>query len=114
MLYQYAPSLYQVISNLNLAPGLDLPLNAINETTFPLTSAFKSKLRAITASIYGEEEQYFILSGLDPYRYSDYQNVIIHAGLSSHVGSKRGMGGRTGGNNAVIRQSVYRYAGNSF
>ena len=50
-----------------------------------------------------DAEQFFILSGLDPYRYSDFQNVIIHAGLSCHVGSKRGMGGRAGGNNAVIR-----------
>lgn len=86
-------------------PGLDLPLNAINQTTFPLTSAFTSKLRAIVRTVYGEEK-YFVLSGLDPYRYSDYQNVIIHAGLSSHVGSKRGMAGRTGGKNAVIRESI--------
>ena len=61
-------------------------------------------------AVYGEQ-QFFILSGLDPYRYSDYQNVIIHAGLSSYVGSKRGMGGRTGGKNAVIRQSIWQGAG---
>ena len=82
---------------------LDLPLHAINPTTFPLTNALRSKLRDLTIrTIYGEE-QYFIISGLDPYRYSDYQNVIIHAGLSCHVGSKRGMSGRTGGNKTVIR-----------
>lgn len=58
--------------------------------------------------VYGEQ-QFFVISGLDPFRYSDFQNVIIHAGLSSHVGSKRGMGGRTGGNNAVIRQLIRLY-----
>ncbi|KAL9064938.1 MAG: hypothetical protein Q9161_008570 [Pseudevernia consocians] len=82
--------------------SLDLPLSAINQTTFPLPSALTSKLRNIVATVYGGH-QFFILSGLDPYRYSDFQNVIIHAGLSSHVGSKRGMGGRTGGNHAVIQ-----------
>lgn len=82
--------------------SLDLPLSAINQTTFPLTSELTSKLRAIVGTVYGEQ-QFFILSGLDPYRYSDFQNVIIHAGLASHVGSKRGMAGRTGRNNAVIQ-----------
>ncbi|CAF9928420.1 MAG: hypothetical protein ALECFALPRED_004054 [Alectoria fallacina] len=92
----------EIEKNVRYFLSLNLPLSAINQTSFPLTSALTSKLRGIVGTVYGEQ-QFFILSGLDPYRYSDFQNVIIHAGLSSHVGSKRGMGGRTGRHNAVIQ-----------
>jgi len=45
-----------------------------------------------------------ILCGLDPSRYSDVVNVIIHAGLSSHIGSERGLTGYEGGDNTAVRK----------
>ena len=45
-----------------------------------------------------------ILCGLDPDQYNDTENVIIHAGLASHVGSRRGLGGHEGGDDTAIRK----------
>ena len=45
-----------------------------------------------------------ILCGLDPTRYTDTENVIIHAGLSSHIGSQRGLVGYEGGDNTAVRK----------
>jgi len=39
---------------------------------------------------------------MDPSQYTDVENVIIHAGLSSHIGGKRGMAGREGGDRSVL------------
>ena len=83
--------------------ALGLPLHAINNNTFPLSNTLRSKLRVALKSIYGRQ-QFVILSGLDPSRYSDIGNIIIHAGLSSHVGAKRGMAGREGGDRSVLSE----------
>lgn len=45
-----------------------------------------------------------ILCGLDPSQYSDSVNVIIHVGLSSHIGSQRGLTGYEGGDNTTVRK----------
>ncbi len=46
-----------------------------------------------------------VLCGLDPALYTDVENVIIHAGIASHIGSQRGLTGREGGDNTAIRES---------
>jgi hypothetical protein len=58
-------------------------------------------LKDVTRAVYGKH-QFLIISGLDTSYYDDVKNVIIHAGLSSHVGSKRGMPGRGGGDRTVL------------
>ena len=45
-----------------------------------------------------------ILCGLDPRKYTDVENVIIHAGLSSHIGDKRGLTGHERGDNTAVRK----------
>ena len=45
-----------------------------------------------------------VLRGFDPSSYTDTENVIIHAGISSHVGSRRGLSGREGGDNTALRK----------
>ena len=82
--------------------GLDLPLNAIKPETFPLNELLRSKLRTTAMRLYGQQK-FLILSGLDPLQYSDIENVIIHAGVTSHIGSKRAAVGWEGGDNTVLR-----------
>ncbi|KAL9136557.1 MAG: hypothetical protein Q9175_002233 [Cornicularia normoerica] len=79
-----------------------LPLSAINPRTFPLTQGLRSKLRHVLQIIYGAQ-QFLVISGLRSSRHNDLENVIIHTGLSSHVGNRRGMAGREGGDNTVLR-----------
>ena len=55
--------------------------------------------------VYGGR-QFVILRGLDPNRYDDTENVIVHAGLSSHVGSQRGLAGHEGGDNTAISKHM--------
>ena len=83
--------------------ALELPLNAIDQTTFPVTDTLSCKLRDVARAVDGQQ-QFLIISGLDPRRYNDKERVILHAGLSSHVGSKRGMPGREGGDMTVLRR----------
>ena len=54
-------------------------------------------------AIYGDD-QFVVLCGLNPEEYTDTQNVIIHAGLSSHIGSRRGLAGHEGGDNTAVRK----------
>lgn len=80
-----------------------MPLYAINATNFPLTAGFRLKLRKLLAAIYGNH-QFMILCGLEPNRYTDIENVIIHTGISSHIGSQRGLTGHEGGDNTAVRK----------
>lgn len=82
---------------------LGLPLNAINTETFPLTAPLRSKLKDVLSAVYGDQ-QFIVLCGLNPTLYTDVENVIIHAGISSHIGSQRGLTGREGGDNTAIRE----------
>ncbi|KAM0798785.1 hypothetical protein BDR22DRAFT_777651, partial [Usnea florida] len=82
---------------------LGLPFSRICPRNFPLTRPLRAKLRDVLSTLYGDQ-QFLVISGIDADRYNDRENVIIHAGLSSHVGGKRGMAGREGGDNTVLRQ----------
>ena len=68
-----------------------------------MSESLRAKLKDVIRAVYGEH-QFLIISGLDTSQYNDVENVIIHAGLSSHVGSKRGMPGREGGDNTVLSE----------
>ena len=72
-----------------------------------MTDSLSSKLKNVARAVDGQQ-QFLILSGLDPRRYTDKERVILHAGISSHIGSKRGMSGRQGGDKTVLRkQSLF-------
>lgn len=81
---------------------LGFPLNAISPRTFPLKEGLRFKLKDGLKSIYGAQ-QFLVISGLNSSRHNDFENVIIHAGISSHIGNKRGMAGREGGDNTVLQ-----------
>ena len=68
-----------------------------------MTDSLSSKLKEVARAVAGRQ-QFLIISGLNPRRYTNEQCVILHAGLSSHVGSKRGMAGREGGDMTVLRE----------
>ena len=68
-----------------------------------MTDSLSFKLKNVAREVNGQQ-QFLIISGLDPRRYNDHERVILHAGLSSHVGSKRGMSGRQGGDKTVLRK----------
>ncbi len=68
-----------------------------------MTDSLNSKLKNVARAVDGHQ-QFLIISGLDPGRYNDEELVILHAGLSSHIGSKRGMSGRQGGDMTVLRK----------
>ena len=83
--------------------ALELPLNAIDRSKFPVTDTLSSKLRDVARAVDGQQ-QFLIISGLNPRRYTGKERVILHVGLSSHIGSKRGMPGREGGDMTVLRK----------
>ncbi|KAL6720526.1 hypothetical protein ACLMJK_002450 [Lecanora helva] len=83
---------------------LNRPLHEIDPDTFPLTASLRLKLQEVLAAVYGDHK-FMILCGLDPQRYNDVENVIIHAGLSSHVGARRGLAGYEGGDNTAVRST---------
>ena len=68
-----------------------------------MNDSLSSKLKNVARAVNGHQ-QFLIISGLDPRRYNKEERVILHAGLSSHVGSKRGMSGRQGGDKTVLRK----------
>ena len=68
-----------------------------------MTDSLSSKLKNVARAV-GGQQQFLIISGLDPRKYNEEQRVILHAGLSSHIGSKRGMSGREGGDMTVLRK----------
>lgn len=98
----HCPSKLQPNISLEREADSGLPLNAINPRSFPLTQGLRSKLKDVLKIVYGIQ-QFLVISGLRSSRHNDIENVIIHTGLSSHVGSKRGMAGREGGDNTVLR-----------
>lgn len=89
---------------------LNLPFSRISPRNFPLTRALRAKLRDVLNTLYGNQ-QFLVISGIESSRYDDRENVIIHAGLSSHVGGKRGMAGREGGDNTVLQHITSMPAG---
>ncbi|PYH94060.1 TfdA family oxidoreductase [Aspergillus ellipticus CBS 707.79] len=65
-----------------------LPLGAINQSTFPLPTLHPI-LRSISREVH-LGRGFFVLRGLRIDAYSREDNIIIYAGVSSHIGNIRG------------------------
>ncbi|GES60772.1 putative TfdA family oxidoreductase [Aspergillus terreus] len=68
--------------------SLKLPLGYIDEVTFPLPG-LRPVLRALSKDLHFGRG-FFVLRGLRVENYSREENIIIYAGVSSHIGSIRG------------------------
>ncbi|KAL5357986.1 hypothetical protein BJX96DRAFT_182540 [Aspergillus floccosus] len=68
--------------------SLKLPLGYIDEVTFPLPG-FRPVLRALSKDLH-LGRGFFVLRGLRVENYAREENIIIYAGVSSHIGSIRG------------------------
>ncbi|THC95330.1 hypothetical protein EYZ11_005190 [Aspergillus tanneri] len=68
--------------------SLNLSLGHVNQDTFPLPN-LRPELRKLSKDIH-TGRGFFVLRGLDVDRYSREDNIIIYAGVSSHVGNIRG------------------------
>ncbi|KAI5926518.1 Clavaminate synthase-like protein [Camillea tinctor] len=68
--------------------GLNLPLGALSQETFPLPN-LHSELRRLSNELHNGHG-FFVIRGLKVDEHSREENVIIYAGLSSHVASVRG------------------------
>jgi Taurine catabolism dioxygenase TauD, TfdA family len=77
-----------------------LPLSSLNRASFPLGS-LSNELRHLSKSL-SDSKGAFLVTGLNPGRLSNVQNVICHAGLASHIGDKRAMAGGEGGDKNVL------------
>ena len=86
-----------------MCSGLGLSIAAIDKATFPLSQKFQRRLEAVLETLY-HGNQFLILSGFEPHRYSDVKNVIIHVGISCYIGGQRGLAGREGGDNTAVRK----------
>ena len=73
----------------NIDSGRSLPRHLINKATFPLTPEFSSNLRRMTHTHLNERAGFLILRGVDPEQYTDEENIILFAGISSHIASQR-------------------------
>lgn len=69
------------IKGLNIARGFVAP------GTFPLPT-FSQRLEEISREIH-EGRGFCLLRGLETEKYSDEDNIILFAGVASHVGSRR-------------------------
>ncbi|KAF9892091.1 hypothetical protein FE257_002497 [Aspergillus nanangensis] len=68
--------------------ALDVSLGHISQETFPLPTLHHI-LRGLSSEIH-HGRGFFVLRGLDIDRYSREENIIIYAGVSSHIGDTRG------------------------
>ncbi|KAE8378657.1 hypothetical protein BDV26DRAFT_280931 [Aspergillus bertholletiae] len=66
----------------------NLSLGHINQDTFPLPE-LRQTLRSLSNEIHNGRG-FFVLRGLDIDRYTREENIIIYAGVSSHIGNIRG------------------------
>ncbi|GAB1205260.1 hypothetical protein APSETT445_003933 [Aspergillus pseudonomiae] len=66
----------------------NLTLGNINQDTFPLPN-LRPTLRSLSNEIHNGRG-FFVLRGLDIDRYTREENIIIYAGVSSHIGNIRG------------------------
>lgn len=64
-------------------------LSQISRTTFKLPAELSDRLAQLSDNIY-TRNGFQIISGLDSSRYSQRQNVVLYAGVSTHVCPQRG------------------------
>ncbi|KAI0114598.1 Clavaminate synthase-like protein [Hypoxylon sp. NC0597] len=68
--------------------SLGLPLGYVNQETFPLPQ-LHSELRKLSGELHNGHG-FFVIRGLRVDEHAREENIIIYAGLSSHIASKRG------------------------
>ncbi|KAI0907071.1 TfdA family taurine catabolism dioxygenase TauD [Ustulina deusta] len=68
--------------------GLNKPLGAVSQETFPLPT-LHAELRRLSVELH-RGHGFFVLRGLAVDKYTREENIIIYAGVSAHVGSVRG------------------------
>lgn len=68
---------------------MSLDNSSISARTFRLPEELAGRLKAVSAECYSGVG-FNIIRGLDPAKYSAADNVIIYAGIASHVAPERG------------------------
>ncbi|KAI2642741.1 TfdA family taurine catabolism dioxygenase TauD [Xylaria nigripes] len=68
--------------------GLNLPLSAVNQKTFPLPT-LHAELRRLSAELHAGHG-FFVLRGVKVDDHTHEENVIIYAGISAHIAPERG------------------------
>ncbi|KAI0390168.1 TfdA family taurine catabolism dioxygenase TauD [Xylariaceae sp. FL0594] len=68
--------------------GLNQPLGAISRETFPLPT-LHDELRRLSGELHNGHG-FFVLRGLQVDKYTRLENIIIYAGVSTHVAPRRG------------------------
>lgn len=68
---------------------MSLENSSISARTFRLPEKLAGRLKAVSAECYSGVG-FNIIRGLDPAKYSAADNVIIYAGIASHVAPERG------------------------
>lgn len=91
----------EIVSAVKLYEASCAPLGFITEESF-LLPTLHSKLREASSFVHNPRGGFMLLRGLEPEQFSPVQNIIIHAGLSSHVGGKRAMTARKQGYHRVL------------
>jgi len=79
---QYVKDLAHITLPLNLAP------NFVTCANFPLSNELHTLLRNVSKELHGGVG-FAVLRGLNPNDYGDEDNIIVYAGLLSHIGNKR-------------------------
>ena len=64
-------------------------LSRIDPSCFPLPDPLAKRLDDISEECY-QGRGFCVLRGLEPAKYTDEENVILYAGISSHIASERG------------------------
>ena len=72
----------------NCSIGLNLSDGFINRETFPLPAELSARLRSVSVTIH-EGRGFEIVRGLSPHKYSGKENVVLFAGIASHVADRR-------------------------
>jgi len=62
----------------------------VNQETFPLAERTRAVLRQCTDRLYNGNGL-LILRGLNPDKYQHSDNVLLYAGLTAHIGDRRGV-----------------------
>ena len=71
-----------------MAIELGVARGHVSPDTFPLSDGLAKRLRAITDHVYSGRG-FHRLRGLDPTSYTETENVILYAGITSYAADKR-------------------------
>ncbi len=85
-----------------LVLGPDSGLEHVSQSTFPLPN-LGVKLEEISRTLH-TGRGFVVLRGLDPSRYTAWENAIVYLGVTSHIAEKRGCQDRFGNMLGKIRR----------